>query len=279
MATGWGDATIRRKPPSTAFTWFSHLAQWNDYKLTQLNENGFSISKRTNQQSSWLFAERDSVMNMYGEPVLWAESNQLSGEFIQAFIKNDKVERVHIQRAAMAIQKEDSLYFNQLSGKEIIAYVDSGELRRVNVNGNAETIYYPKDDIDSTIIGINKTENSYVVMHLKNKKAERIVMTSSTTGVMYPLTQLSGGDLYLKNFFWLDKQRPRKSDDVMITFAKETREKIGTSSLMGKGSSGGENTQSAKKTGANSTATTPGGRTTGKQSTTTNTRNMQTVTQ
>jgi len=41
---------------STAFTWFSHLAQWNDYKLTQLNENGFSISKRTNQQSSWLFA-------------------------------------------------------------------------------------------------------------------------------------------------------------------------------------------------------------------------------
>jgi hypothetical protein len=170
-------------------------------------------------------------MNMYGEPILWAEQNQLSGEFIQAFTVNKKIDHVHIQRAAMAVQKEDSLYFNQLSGKEIIAYIDSGELRRVNVNGNAETIYFPKDDADSTLIGINKTESSYVVMYLKNKKVERIVMTSATSGVMYPLGQLSGGDLYLKNFFWLKSERPENSADVMRTAVRETREKTGTSSL------------------------------------------------
>jgi len=136
----------------------------------------------------------------------------------------------------MAAQKEDSLYFNQLSGKEIIAYIDSGALKKVDVNGNAETIYYPRDDADSTLIGINKTESSFVTMYLKDKKVERIVLTTASTGVMYPLTQLSGGDLFLKNFFWLDKQRPAKSADVMVTFAKEPREKIGTSSLMGKNS-------------------------------------------
>jgi lipopolysaccharide export system protein LptA len=184
---------------------------------------------------SLLYSARDSVINMHGEPVLWAEENQLSGEFIQAFTKNQKVEKVHIQREAMAAQKVDSLYFNQLSGKEIIAYIDSGQLKRVNVNGNAETIYFPIDDKDSTIIGINKTESSFVVMHLKNKKVERIVMTASSTGIMYPLPQLTGGDLYLKNFFWLHNQRPTKSSDVLITYTKAPREKIGTSSLMGKG--------------------------------------------
>jgi hypothetical protein len=182
---------------------------------------------------SLIFAERDSVINMHGEPVLWAEENQLSGEFIQAFTKNKKVERVHIQRAAMAVQKVDSLNFNQLSGKEMIAHIDSSELRRVHVNGNAETIYFPIDDADSTIIGLNKTESSYVVMYLKNKKAERIVMTSSTSGVMYPLGQLTGGDIFLKNFFWLEKQRPTSSDDVLIIPEKEIRQKIGESSLMG----------------------------------------------
>jgi lipopolysaccharide export system protein LptA len=182
---------------------------------------------------SLIFAERDSIINMYGEPVLWAEENQLSGEFIQAFTKNKKVERVHIQRSAMAVQKVDSLSFNQLSGKEIIAYIDSSELRRVNVNGNAETIYYPMDDADSTLIGLNKTESSYVVMYLKNKKAERIVMTSSTSGVMYPLGQLTGGDIYLKNFFWLEKQRPTSSAAVLVIPEKEIRQKIGESSLMG----------------------------------------------
>ncbi|MDR0810715.1 MAG: hypothetical protein LBN23_00330 [Paludibacter sp.] len=39
-----------------SFTTFNHLPRWNDYKLTQLVANGFTIKKRTNNQSSWLFA-------------------------------------------------------------------------------------------------------------------------------------------------------------------------------------------------------------------------------
>lgn len=190
---------------------------------------------------SLVYNTRDSIMNMHGEPVVWAEKNQLSGEFIQAFVENDKIKRIHIQQAAMAVQQEDSLYFNQLSGKEIIAHMDSGELRRVNVNGNAETIYYPRDDADSTLIGINKTESSFVVMYLKNKKVDRIVLTTASSGIMYPITELSGGDLYLKNYFWIEDERPTNSEDVMLTIAKKTREKIGTSSLMGKTGGGDEN--------------------------------------
>ena len=182
---------------------------------------------------SLAYSARDSVMNMYGEPVLWTENNQLSGEFIQAFTKNQKVEHINIQRAAMVVQQEDSTYFNQLSGKEIIAYVDSGQLKKVDVNGNAETIYYPKDDKDSTLIGLNKTQSSFVVMYLKNKKVERILMTSASTGTMYPLAQLSGSELYLKNFFWLKEQRPIKREDVFLTFPKTKRPKIGATDSTG----------------------------------------------
>ncbi len=211
---------------------------------------------------SLIYTARDSVMNMHGDPVIWAEKNQLSGEFIQAFTKNDKIDHIHIQRAAMAVQQEDSLYFNQLSGKEIIAYMDSGELRRVNVNGNAETIYYPRDDADSTLIGINKTESSFVVMYLKNKKVDRIVLTTASSGIMYPITQLSGGDLYLKNYFWIAEERPTNSKDVMLTIAKKPREKIGTSSLMGKTGgddekSGNNDTESKNNNTPNNTRSTP----------------------
>lgn len=179
---------------------------------------------------SLTYSTRDSIMNMYHEPVLWAENNQLSGEFIQAFTKNEKVERVHIQRSAMAVQQHDSLYFNQLSGKEIIAYIDSGELKKVNVNGNAETIYFPVDDKDSTLIGVNKTESSFVVMYLKNKKVDRIVMTSASNGNMYPLTQLSGEALFLKNYVWLAEQRPLKREDIFKVFKNSKRNKTAKAS-------------------------------------------------
>jgi lipopolysaccharide export system protein LptA len=199
---------------------------------------------------SLVYLGRDSLMNMYGEPVLWAEKNQLSGDFIQIFSKNEELDQIHILSNAMAVQKEDSLYFNQLSGKDIIAHMDSGELRRVNVNGNAETIYYPRDEADSTLIGINKTESSYVVMYLKNKTVERMVMTSQTNGIMYPLDQLSGGDLYLKNYIWLEELRPKDMTDLMTRHLKKERVKIGTSSLMGV--AGSSASKSTNKTNSNS---------------------------
>lgn len=178
---------------------------------------------------SLTYSARDSIMNMNGEPVLWSDNNQLSGEFIQAYTKNKKVDHIHIQRLAVAIQHEDSIYYNQLSGKEMIAYVDSGQLKRVNVNGNAETIYYPKDDKDSTLIGLNKTQSSFVVMYLKNKKVKKVVMTTVSNGTMYPLNQLSGKDLYLKNFFWLEDQRPKNKKDLFLVFPKVPRPKISQS--------------------------------------------------
>lgn len=180
---------------------------------------------------SLYYSSRDSIVSMYHEPVLWSDNNQLSGDFIQAFTKNKKVNKIHIQHAAVAVQHEDSIYYNQLSGKEIIAYVDSGQLKRVNVNGNAETIYYPRDDKDSTLIGLNKTQSSFVTMYLKNKKIQRVVLTSASNGNMYPITQLSGGDIYLKNFFWLEDERPRNVKDLFKVFPKKVREKIGKSSL------------------------------------------------
>ncbi len=180
---------------------------------------------------SLIYNARDSILYLHGEPVLWAEENQLSGDFIQIFTKNQQVEKVKIQQAAMAVQQVDSIHYNQLSGKEIIALVDSGQLRKVNVNGNAETIYYPIDDKDSTMVGINKTQSSFVAMYLKDKKVDRIVLTAASSGTMYPIEQLSGGDLYLKNYFWLGEQRPMKKEDVFLVFPDKPREKPGTSSL------------------------------------------------
>jgi lipopolysaccharide export system protein LptA len=198
---------------------------------------------------SLTYSARDSIMNMHGEPVLWSDNNQLSGDFIQAFTKNKKVDHIFIQQSAVAIQQEDSIYINKMSGTEIIAYVDSGQLRRVKVNGNAETIYYPRDDKDSTLVGLNKTQSSFVVMYLKDKKVQRVVMTTTSTGTMYPLTKLSGKDLYLKNFFWLDDQRPTKKEDIFLVFKKVPRPKIAASDTTNSKNGGSKDSKDLKSNG------------------------------
>ncbi|MCL2596222.1 MAG: hypothetical protein FWD66_00875 [Paludibacter sp.] len=164
---------------------------------------------------SLTYSTRDSVVNLYGLPVVWAQGSQISGSEIHIFTKNKQAERMQIIKDAMMSQKTDSInYFNQMSGKEIIANLDSGQLRHVFVNGNAETIYLPIDDADSTMIGINKSQSSYVNMFFKDKKIEKVILTTVSQGSMFPLGQLSGGDLYLKNFFWAENQQPLSPIDV-----------------------------------------------------------------
>jgi lipopolysaccharide export system protein LptA len=169
---------------------------------------------------SMFYNGKDSVIYLHYDPILWSDNNQLSGDLIKIFTKNKKVNKVDIQDNAITIQYNDSVYYNQLSGKEIIAHVDSNQLKKIDVNGNAETIFYPVDDADSSFIGMNKTKSSYVVMYLKNKKIDRVVLTSASEGVMHPLDKLKDDQLYLKNFFWIENVRPRSKADLFLIFPK-----------------------------------------------------------
>ena len=170
---------------------------------------------------SLVYLSRDSVAIMFGQPVVWSGENQLSGEIIRAYIANETLERIHVPRGAFVIQKVDNDgHFNQISGTELTAFIYDDELRRVEVSGSAETIYYPIDDSDSTIIGINKTQSSHVNMFFVEQQIERIVLTVISTGTMYPLDELSGEELFLSGFFWIEEQQPRKPEDVFLRFPR-----------------------------------------------------------
>ncbi|GHV43191.1 hypothetical protein FACS1894180_1540 [Bacteroidia bacterium] len=180
---------------------------------------------------SLTYSTRDSVINLYGLPVVWAEGSQISGNEIHIFTKNQQADKVQIIKDAIMSQKTDSvLYFNQISGKEIIANLDSGQLKHLFVNGNAETVYLPIDDADSTMIGLNKSQSSYVNMYFKNKKIDRVILTTVSQGSMFPLGQLSGGDLYLKNFFWAENQQPASPIDVFRQPTDTERKMLGANS-------------------------------------------------
>ena len=188
--------------------------------LRAFNNVRFFRSDLQGACDSLVYLSKDSVGTMYGEPVVWSGINQLSGETIKGYIKNETIDHIHIPRGALVIQQVDTVYFNQVSGKELTAFINDGELKRVEISGNAETIYCPIDEADSTIIGINKTQSSYVNMYFKEQKMDRIVLTAASTGIMYPLGELSGDDLFLNGFFWIKEQQPQKPEDVFLIFPR-----------------------------------------------------------
>ena len=163
---------------------------------------------------SMVFNSLDSCLIMYTQPVIWNGNDQLLGEEIRVYMNDSTIDWAHIVNQALVVEAFDSLRYNQVSGKEMMAYFDNGEARTVDVNGSVMVIYYPVDDKDSTAIGMDYTEGSFLRMELRDQKMERGVFRGKASGTLYPLDQIPGGKDRLSAFVWLDEIRPRSRDDI-----------------------------------------------------------------
>ena len=163
---------------------------------------------------SLVYNSKDSCMTMYRDPIVWNGNQQLLGEEIKVFMKDSTVNRAHVIGQALSVeQMPDTIHYNQISSKEMLAYFNNGELNEVESIDNVQIIYYPIDDSDSTIIGLNYTETTKMRMFLENRKMKKIWMPTAT-GTLYPLPQVPPGKFFLQNYAWFDYIRPLDKDDI-----------------------------------------------------------------
>ena len=164
----------------------------------------------------------DSIATLCGDPVCWNEDNQVSADTVNIYLSNGTVDYLHGISNAIAIKREGKDEFDQLAGKEMYAYVREGDVYLVDVQGNAETIFYPRED-DGSYVGVNKTQSSFVKLYLENRQIHHILFTTSTTGRMIPMSQATEEDRYLVTFFWAEQERPRQPGDIFLNPTRTPR--------------------------------------------------------
>ncbi len=156
----------------------------------------------------------DSIMQFHGSPVLWAEGSQITGEYIEAFVKNEKIDRFKIYNTGLVISEHDSVHFNQIKGKEITGYFKNDELHRVDVQKLSETIYFPEDE--GEIIGVNMANSDNITIYMKESEPSRIVYRSKPVSNTYPLEDKTEKEMRLKGFTWQKEIRPLRPSDIFL---------------------------------------------------------------
>lgn len=163
---------------------------------------------------SLVYNSQDSCMTMYRDPIVWNNGQQLFGEEIRAYMKDSTIDHVHVVGQAFSVEQlADSVHFNQVSSKEMMALFNKGEVYETNATGNVLIVYYPMDDSDSTLIGLNYTETPKLRMFLEKRKMKKIWM-EKPTGVLYPMTQIPPSKYFLPGYAWFDYIRPLSRDDI-----------------------------------------------------------------
>ena len=162
------------------------------------------------------YMHRDSLMEMYYEPVVWVQDYQIDGDTMKLWFADSKPDRFLVQENVFIVSElsEPQFYYNQVKGRRMWGYFnDSSYLDWTHVIGNALSIYYVLDE-KHELIGVNKTESQSLKMYFKNSDLDGITVVKPKNSALYPVDRLTQRQRTLKGYHWLPGLRPLSQYDL-----------------------------------------------------------------
>ncbi|MCF8303437.1 MAG: hypothetical protein K9I94_09210 [Bacteroidales bacterium] len=162
---------------------------------------------------SMIYGLNDSLISLYRDPVIWAETNQLTADSIKIKTDQKNVDSLYMYNAAFIVSKDLEEKFNQIKGQNMFGYFKNNELKKIFVNGNSETIYYIRQE-DNTLVGVQKAVSSNMIIYLRENEVFRINYIEAPDASVYPKNELPAEEEKLRNFQWLESRRPKSKFDI-----------------------------------------------------------------
>lgn len=198
--------TLRAAPDSTGN---NLIKAYNHVKIFKEDLQGVA--------DSLIYLESDSLLSLFGNPLLWSKDNQISGEKVNIKLFEGRIDRMIITKKAMIISEAAPESYNQIKGRNLVGYFVENKLRKIAVNGNGQTIYFPLDDSEEKkVLGVNRADCSDVNIYVNDSVIERIVLINKPSGGLHPMSKANPDDLFLEGFFWNSVNRPEKRQDIFI---------------------------------------------------------------
>lgn len=157
---------------------------------------------------SLFYSGRDSIFQLFNNPVVWASNNQVTGDTIYLFTKNKKAERLYVFENSMVVNNSGNNLYNQIKGNTLTGYFKDGAIDFMRAKGSAESVYYAKDENDA-FVGMNNASADVIDMIFLEKELNKVVFRNDVNGVFGPINQLPEEKKLLHNFKWLEDKRPK----------------------------------------------------------------------
>ena len=155
----------------------------------------------------------DSTMRMYTMPVLWAENSQLTSDSIYFFMSDNKIDSMILYGNGFIISNDTTDTYNQVKGRLVTAYFIENEIHKIVVKGNAESLYYIRDD-DDELIGIDKAVAAMLYIIVENNEFKSVTYINGASAVTYPEEEIAKPDLKLKGFKLQTDRKPQCKEDI-----------------------------------------------------------------
>lgn len=161
---------------------------------------------------SILYNTADSTILFFQDPILWGNGYQMEADSINAYLVNNKVNRMLLKSNSFVIS-EDTLVkqYNQVKGRTINAhFTDDSKLKQVLVDGNGQSAYYALDD-EENLIGLNRVECGKMNLQFKDNRVYRIAFIGRPDGNLIPPQNIKPAERQLEGFNWRIREKPTRA--------------------------------------------------------------------
>jgi lipopolysaccharide export system protein LptA len=158
------------------------------------------------------------VVDLWKEPIIWYEENQVTGDSVHIDLKKRRLDRVFVYGNAFAVSQSDSVHldrFDQLTSQKMTLYFLNDKLDHIEAEGTAVSLYFLYDQGEPN--GVNKVSGDRVIVSGQGGKAESIKVQGGTEGQYIPEKFVNGSESKydLAGFKWRT-DRPRLGEGLKI---------------------------------------------------------------
>ncbi|MCB9350572.1 MAG: hypothetical protein H6573_24130 [Lewinellaceae bacterium] len=146
-------------------------------------------------------------------PIVWSDTSQFTADTVLMVLADGKIDKIFMRNDGFIINSPDELFFNQIKGKNVTAFFEENELRRMAVVGNAESVYYARDE-EGGYVGVNKTICSEMLIYFGDNQVEKLKFFTEPKAEMQPMQQADHNALRMPGFSWEKERRPMRVSDL-----------------------------------------------------------------
>jgi lipopolysaccharide export system protein LptA len=132
------------------------------------------------------YSEGDSIL-LRGDPVLWYEQTQVTGDSITVYLRSRRLDRLLVTGSAFALSGGDHPVagrFDQLSADTLVLGFGDGQIRRITAERRATSVYHLFED--SLANGLNKASGDRIVLDFQDGRVTDIRIHGGIEGVYVP---------------------------------------------------------------------------------------------
>ncbi|MFI3287468.1 MAG: OstA-like protein [Rikenellaceae bacterium] len=202
------DSVFVEPAPERLVMAYNNVWSWSrDYQMKCDSVVGYSV---------------DSLTHLFGEPVIWAQNNQITSEEVMVYTKNEELDWADFIGSPVLSQQViagDTLLFNQAIGKVLEMYFTDNEIDYAYMSGNVQNIYYMQEETDITaMVAIDCSD---LTMYFENREPVKMNWKGKGSGPIYPMNQIPVTQpRFLTGYTWQSDIRPRSKWSICRRVAR-----------------------------------------------------------